>query len=258
MISRDMGEIVNNFGGFYRELTSDRQLCWTGPEKGAVHLAIAAVPNALSAKQEEKFLWKLLVDIPDLKLSSSASEEQMWKHGYLAYTRSCAWLGYSEQLKQMQFKVKVGADLQDDICRCRFIRETIDPDKIIALAPLGVGVATREQCHNRVILKQLLTAKALSYLQIDSCRLGSVNENLSVLLMAKKFQIFLWYGLGGLCEFVQHLIIFDYIPVSGSLESSLRRKVCFLHPSDLLSSINLLGLQGTNFISTTAIGSKLC
>lgn len=44
------------------------------------------------------------------------------------------------------------------------------------------------QCHNKVIFKQLLQAKALSYLQIDSCRLGSVNENLAVLLMAKKFQ----------------------------------------------------------------------
>lgn len=43
-------------------------------------------------------------------------------------------------------------------------------------------------CHNRVIFKQVLQAKAWSYLQIDSCRLRSVNENLSVLLMAKKFQ----------------------------------------------------------------------
>lgn len=44
------------------------------------------------------------------------------------------------------------------------------------------------QCHNRVMFKQFLQAQALSYLQVDSCRLGSVNENLSVLLMAKKFQ----------------------------------------------------------------------
>ncbi|XP_015686394.1 mitochondrial enolase superfamily member 1-like, partial [Protobothrops mucrosquamatus] len=131
------------------------------------------------------------------------------------------------------YKVKVGKDLQDDIRRCKLVREMIgaenillldanqrweveeaidwvtklaefkplwieeptSPDDILghatiakALAPLGIGVATGEQCHNRVMFKQFLQAQALSYLQVDSCRLGSVNENLSVLLMAKKFQ----------------------------------------------------------------------
>ncbi|KAM9302554.1 LOW QUALITY PROTEIN: mitochondrial enolase superfamily member 1 [Morus bassanus] len=157
----------------------------------------------------------------------------MLKNGYLAYTISHAWLGYSDKSSKYAsgFKVKVGAALQDDICRCRFI-EIIGPDKIMmldanqqweikeaiewvttefkpswikptfpdedmyvqmgyatipkALALLGIGMATREHCHNGVIFKQLLQAKALSYLQIDSCRLGSVNENLSVLLMAKR------------------------------------------------------------------------
>ncbi|KAM6087637.1 LOW QUALITY PROTEIN: mitochondrial enolase superfamily member 1 [Chlamydotis macqueenii] len=178
----------------------------------------------------------------------------MLKHGYLAYSRSCGWLGYSEQLNQVtaaliiqkwsvscskyesRFKVKVGADPQDDTCRCRLI-EMIGPGKIMmldanqkwkikeaiewvtkpaefkplwikkptfpdedmhvqmghatipkALALLGIGVATKEHCHNRTIFKQFVQAKALSYLQIDSCRLGSVSENLSVLLIAKKFQ----------------------------------------------------------------------
>uniref|UniRef100_A0A8B9Z208 Enolase superfamily member 1 n=1 Tax=Buteo japonicus TaxID=224669 RepID=A0A8B9Z208_9AVES len=218
------------------------------------------------------------VKLPDLKPSSSTSEEQMLKHGYLTYTTSCAWLGYSDQqLKQAlregwtMFRVKVGADLQVDICRCRFVGEMIGPDKIMmldankqweikeaiewvtkpsefkplwikeptfpdedmpfqtghaniskALALLEIGVATRE--HDRVIFKQLLQANALSYLQIDSCRLGSVNENLSVLLMAKKFRskaLENAYGLRGLSELVQHLIIFNYILVSESLESRL-------------------------------------
>nr|KAF6422286.1 enolase superfamily member 1 [Rousettus aegyptiacus] len=74
--------------------------------------------------------------------------------------------------------------------------EPTSPDDILRhttiskpLVPLGIGIATGEQCHNRVIFKQLLQVKALQFLQIDSCRLGSVNENLSVLLMAKKFEI---------------------------------------------------------------------
>ncbi|KAM9260864.1 mitochondrial enolase superfamily member 1 [Cariama cristata] len=103
-----------------------------------------------------------------------------------------------------------------------------------ALALLGIGGAAREHCHNRVLFKQLLQAKALSYLQIDSCRLGSVKENLSVLLIAKKFQrlhqraldVVVW-ALSfssmdlGVSELVQRLIIFDYIPVAESLQADV-------------------------------------
>ncbi|XP_063087968.1 mitochondrial enolase superfamily member 1 isoform X9 [Cavia porcellus] len=208
VLHRDLKDIVGNFRGFYRQLTSDGQLRWIGPEKGAVHLATAAILNAvwdLWAKQEGKPLWKLLVDM----LCAAALKD--------GWTR---------------FKVKVGADLQDDMRRCRLIRDLIGPDRTLmmdanqrwdvpeavawmsklaefkplwieeptspddilghaaiakALAPLGIGVATGEQCHNRVVFKQLLQANALQFLQIDSCRLGSVNENLSVILMAKKF-----------------------------------------------------------------------
>lgn len=56
-----------------------------------------------------------------------------------------------------------------------------------ALKPLGIGVATGEMCQNRVVFKQLLQAGALSYCQIDACRLGGVQEVLAVYLMAKKF-----------------------------------------------------------------------
>ncbi|KAJ8385854.1 hypothetical protein AAFF_G00182100 [Aldrovandia affinis] len=176
-----------------------------------------------------------------------------------------------------KFKVKVGADLQDDIRRCGLIRQMIGPSNTLmidanqrwdvgeaitwltklaefrpmtswgtrpspslarpkrlagggelataqALAPLGIGVATGEQCHNRVMFKQLLQASALQFVQIDSCRLGSVNENLAVLLMACKFQ-----GGVGLCELVQHLILFDYISVSASLHNRMREYVDHLH-----------------------------
>ncbi|CAH2284898.1 mitochondrial enolase superfamily member 1 [Pelobates cultripes] len=81
------------------------------------------------------------------------------------------------------------------------------------------------------MFKQFLQANALQYLQIDSCRLGSVNENMAVLLMAKKFNIPVCPHAGGvgLCELVQHLIIFDYISVSGSLENRMCEYVDHLH-----------------------------
>ena len=56
-----------------------------------------------------------------------------------------------------------------------------------ALNPLDIGVATGEMCQNRVMFKQFLQAKAMQYCQIDACRLGGVNEVLSVILMAAKF-----------------------------------------------------------------------
>ncbi|XP_011813206.1 PREDICTED: mitochondrial enolase superfamily member 1 [Colobus angolensis palliatus] len=272
VLDKDLKDIVGDFRGFYRQLTSDGQLRWIGPEKGVVHLATAAVLNAvwdLWAKQEGKPVWKLLVDMDPRMLVSCIDfryitdvlteedaleilqkgqvgkkerEKQMLAQGYPAYTTSCAWLGYSDDtLKQLcaqalkdgwtRFKVKVGADLQDDVRRCQIIRDMIGPEKTLALIPLGIGIATGEQCHNRVIFKQLLQAKALQFLQIDSCRLGSVNENLSVLLMAKKFEIPVCPHAGGvgLCELVQHLIIFDYISVSASLKNRMCEYVDHLH-----------------------------
>ena len=81
----------------------------------------------------------------------------------------------------------------------------------------GIGVATGEHCHNRVIFKQLFQAEAIGFAQIDTCRLGGVNEVLAVLLLAAKFGVPVCPHAGGvgLCEYVQHLAIFDYIAVSG-------------------------------------------
>uniref|UniRef100_A0A8C9T2N9 Mitochondrial enolase superfamily member 1 n=1 Tax=Scleropages formosus TaxID=113540 RepID=A0A8C9T2N9_SCLFO len=219
-------------------------------------------------------------------------EEEMLRDGYPAYTTSCAWIGYSDQdvlrtlravtvgvtvpVPLCRFKVKVGADLQDDVRRCRLVRQMIGPDNTLmidanqrwdvqeaitwvshlaefkplwieeptspddilghaviskALAPLGIGVATGEQCHNRVMFKQLLQASALQFVQIDSCRLGSVNENLAVILMACKFHVPVCPHAGGvgLCELVRHLILFDYISVSASLQNRMCEYVDHLH-----------------------------
>ncbi|XP_043921170.1 mitochondrial enolase superfamily member 1 [Protopterus annectens] len=317
VIGKQLKDIVSDFRGFYRQLTSDSQLRWIGPEKGVIHLATAAVLNAvwdLVAKQEGKPLWKLLVDMEPKQLLScidfryitdaltedealeilekaksgkAEREKYMLKHGYPAYTTSCAWLGYSdERLRQLctealeagwtRFKVKVGADLEDDIRRCKLVREMIGPNNIMmldanqrwdvkeaidwvsklaqfkplwieeptspddilghatiakALASSGIGVATGEQCQNKVMFKQFLQASALQFVQIDGCRLASINENLSVLLMAQKFQVPVCPHAGGvgLCEVVQHLIIFDYIAISGSLENRMCEYVDHLH-----------------------------
>jgi len=92
-------------------------------------------------------------------------------------------------------------------------------------------VATGEHCQNRVMFKQLMQAGAISFCQIDSCRLGGVNEVLAVLLMAAKFGVPVCPHAGGvgLCEYVQHLSMFDYIAVSACLERRIVEYVDHLH-----------------------------
>ncbi len=109
----------------------------------------------------------------------------------------------------------------DDVLGHRAIRHAIHP----------IGVATGEQVQNRIIFKQLLQAEAIDFCQIDACRLGGVNEVLAVLLMAAKFGVPVCPHAGGvgLCEYVQHLSIFDYIAVSGSLENRICEYVDHLH-----------------------------
>ncbi|CAK7203081.1 L-galactonate dehydratase [Sporothrix eucalyptigena] len=105
-----------------------------------------------------------------------------------------------------------------------FIEEPTSPDDVLghatirkALKPFGIGVATGEHGMNRVLFKQLLQADAIDYCQIDACRLGGVNEVLSVLLMAKKFGVPIVPHSGGigLNEYTQHLALLNYVAVSG-------------------------------------------
>jgi L-fuconate dehydratase len=310
-----METITGDMRGFWRSLTSEPQLRWVGPEKGVIHLATAAVVNAvwdLRAKIEGKPLWKLLCDMspeelvgcidfryitdaltPDEALeilrrnqaTRAEREAEMLADGYPAYTTSAGWLGYSdEKIRRLcreglaegwdHFKIKVGRDHADDMRRSAIIREEIGPDRklmmdanevwdvgqaienmrdlarfdpwwieeptspddvlghaAIARAIAPIGVATGEQCQNRVIFKQLLQAEAIRFCQIDSCRLGGVNEVLAVLLMAAKFGVPVCPHAGGvgLCEYVQHLSIFDYVCVSASLENRITEYVDHLH-----------------------------
>jgi len=312
---KTLESITSDMGTFWHLMTGDSQLRWLGPEKGVVHLAAAAVINAvwdLYAKVEGKPLWKLLSDMspeqivsvvpfryitdaitPDeaLALLNGMVETRpkrkadILDRGYPAYTTSAGWLGYSDEKIRLlireamadgwtHFKMKVGRDLDDDIRRAALIRDEIGPDRIlmmdanqvwdvpqaiewmkalsrfdplwveeptspddilghaaIAKAVAPVGVATGEHCHNRVMFKQFLQAGAMSYCQIDSCRLGGVNEVIAVLLMAAKFGVPVCPHAGGvgLCEYVQHLSIFDYIAVSGSMDGRRIEYVDHLH-----------------------------
>lgn len=117
-----------------------------------------------------------------------------------------------------------------------WIEEPTSPDDIlghaaIARAVAPIGVATGEHCQNRVMFKQLLQAEAISFCQIDAARLGGVNEVLAVLLMAANFGVPVSPHAGGvgLCEYVQHLSIFDYISVGASLENRILEYVDHLH-----------------------------
>ena len=132
VVGQSLAAFIANPGAFWRHITGDSQLRWIGPEKGAIHLATAAVVNAfwdLYAKAAGKPLWKLLADLspeqlvacvdfryltdaltPDEALAMlrrlaptrAAREAEMRRDGYPAYTTSAGWLGYSdEKLRQL-------------------------------------------------------------------------------------------------------------------------------------------------------------
>ncbi|GHA27899.1 racemase [Salinimicrobium marinum] len=117
-----------------------------------------------------------------------------------------------------------------------WIEEPTSPDDIlghakIAKAVAPIHVATGEHCQNRIIFKQLMQADAMGICQIDSCRVGGVNEILAILLMAAKFAIPVCPHAGGvgLCEYVQHLSMIDYISISGRIENRVIEYVDHLH-----------------------------
>ena len=339
VVGHTLEEFTADMGRFWRHVTSDSQLRWVGPEKGVIHLATAAVVNAvwdLWAKVAGKPLWQLLSDmspeeivrcidvryITDALTPTEAVEllrkrestkaeriAEMQRDGYPSYTTSAGWLGYDDdKLRRLcrdlsargwtHFKIKVGRDLPDDIRRCRIIREEIgwdrrlmmdanqvwdvsqaiawmkqlaefkpwfieeptSPDDVLGHAAIAkaiapIQVATGEHCQNRVLFKQFLQAGAIGVLQIDSCRIGGVNEILSVLLMAAKFGIPVCPHAGGvgLCEYVQHLAMFDFIAVSGSLENRLCEYADHLHEH----FVNPLVMQHGHYMPPTAPGYSI-
>ncbi|KAN0084163.1 Enolase C-terminal domain-like protein [Tylopilus felleus] len=356
LVGRDPENLFKSMGKTWDWLSSDPQLRWIGPEKGVIHIATAAVNNALwdmFARARGKPLWKLVVDMtPEelvdaiafryitdaitrdeamalLKAKEGGKQEReatVRELGYPAYVTSAGWLGYSDDkvarlTKEAvtagfnHFKMKVGADVESDLRRGLIIRSIIDdpqylppgskgrdpnsrelqgknagptgavlmidanqvwdvpqaieyvkkleaikpwfieeptaPDDILghaavrkALKPHGIGVATGEHAHNRMVFKQLLQADAIDVCQIDSCRLAGVSEVLSVLLMAAKFGVPVCPHAGGvgLCEYAIHLSLIDYIAVSGTMERNVLEFVDHLHEHFLYPcSINSRG-----------------
>jgi L-fuconate dehydratase len=117
-----------------------------------------------------------------------------------------------------------------------WIEEPTSPDDVLGHARIArelapMKVATGEHCHNAVMFKQFLQADAISFLQLDSCRLAGPNEIVATLLLADKFNVPVCPHAGGvgLCEYVQHISIYDYVAVSGSLENRVLEYVDHLH-----------------------------
>ena len=315
VVGQELDAFRQNPGKFWRHLTSDSQLRWIGPDKGAMHLATGAVVNAfwdLLAKQQGKPVWQLvselsaeeIADIVDfryltdvltrdeavaiLKKAGAGKAERiatLKQEGYACYTTSAGWLGYPEEkLRRLcqeavdagfnHVKMKVGRDLEDDIRRLTIAREVIGPDRYLmidanqvwevdqaiewvkklafanpffieeptspddvaghrkirqAIGP--VKVATGEMCQNRIMFKQFIAEGAIDIVQIDSCRMGGLNEVLAVLLIAAKYNLPVWPHAGGvgLCEYVQHLSMIDYIAVAGTKEGRVIEYVDHLH-----------------------------
>ena len=297
-----LDELESNIGKLWYECVDHSQLRWLGPEKGVVHMAVAAIFNALwdlIAKKNKKPLWQFVVDAePDqivswltfkyiedalspieaikiLEQNQNKKEkriETILNEGYPSYTSAAGWLGYDDDkivnlCKQYlskgwkHFKVKVGKDIELDLRRLELIRKTIgednyimvdanqqwsidesikhineykkfnlffveeptSPDDVMGFSKIknsvgNVRLATGEACGGRVMFKQFFQLQALDICQIDSCRLASINEIITVLLMAHKFNvpIFPHSGGVGLAEYVQHLSIIDYVLLNGS------------------------------------------
>ena len=117
-----------------------------------------------------------------------------------------------------------------------WIEEPTSPDDVLGHATIAkaiapIGVATGEMCANRVIFKQLMQAHAIRFCQVDTCRLASVNEWLAVVLMAAKFAVPVCPHAGGvgLCEYAQHVSIFDYLCVTGIMTGRVLEYVDHLH-----------------------------
>ena len=297
VVGLELDWIKEDPGRFWRHVTGDSQLRWIGPDKGAMHLAVGAVVNAvwdLWAKEAGKPVFRLVADmspeeivrIVDFRyLTDALTPEEaldilrkaepgkaarlatLEREGYACYTTSAGWLGYDDaKLRRLcqeavdagfrHIKMKVGRDRADDIRRLTIAREVIGPDRFLmvdanqvwevgeaidwmqdlafarpffieeptspddiaghravrqAIAP--VKVATGEMCQNRIVFKQLIAGGAIDIVQIDSCRMGGLNEVLAVLLLAAKFGLPVWPHAGGvgLCEYVQHLSMIDYL-----------------------------------------------
>lgn len=336
VVGLSLEQIQADMAGFWRRIVGDSQLRWLGPEKGVIHLAAAAVVNAvwdLWAKQAGKPVWRLvsdmspseiagLIDFRHIKDALAPEEaieiltdrqsgraqrlQRMLKEGLPAYETSAGWLGYDDDKVRRLcreavkdgwtgLKLKVGRDAARDLARCRiareelgasgrlmidanqvwevdeaiehvkglaeidpwWIEEPISPDDVlghrkVADAVRPIRVATGEHCQNRVMFKQFLQADAIDVLQVDACRLGGLNENLAVLLLAAKYDKAVCPHAGGvgLCEYVQHIGAIDLIAIGGARDDRMVEHATHLHEH----FVTPLDVRGGAYWPTEAAG----
>jgi L-fuconate dehydratase len=300
VVGLDLAWIAEDMGRFWRHITSDRQLRWIGPDKGAIHLATAAVVNAvwhLCAKSMDKPVWQLVADMspaelvrridyryvtdcitPDealalLRARAPGNAERLTtlqREGYPRHTTSAGWQGYDDaKLRRLcqeavdtglnHVKMKVGRDLADDIRRLTIAREVLGPDpqlmidanqvwdvghavdavdavewvralsfckpwfveeptssddveghRVIREGVAPVQVAPGEMCHNRIGFKQFIVRDAIDVVQIEKLVCPHA-------------------GGAGLCDYVQHLSVIDYLCIGGTREGSVVEYVDHLH-----------------------------
>ncbi|MDA5559011.1 L-fuconate dehydratase [Shimia sp. MMG029] len=117
-----------------------------------------------------------------------------------------------------------------------FIEEPTSPDDVLGHKAIREGVApikvaTGEMCQNRIMFKQLIVSGAIDVVQIDSCRMGGLNEVLAVMLIAHKYGLPVWPHAGGvgLCEYVQHMSMIDYVAICGEKDDRRIEFVDHLH-----------------------------
>lgn len=138
-----------------------------------------------------------------------------------------------------------------------WVEEPTSPDDILGHAAIRqairpVKVATGEHAHNRIMFKQLLQAGAVDVVQLDAARVGGVNENLAIMLLARKFGVPVCPHAGGvgLCELVQHLAMFDFVRVSGSMDGRMIEYVDHLHEH----FVDPVRISGGRYLAPTAPG----
>ncbi|SEP82820.1 enolase C-terminal domain-like protein [Microlunatus flavus] len=248
-------------------------------------------PEQLVAQVDFRYLTDALTPHEALEILRAAEpgrrerRARLLEQGYPAYTTTPGWLGYSDdKLVRLSkeavadgfpmIKLKVGADVEEDVRRLElargavgedvkiavdanqrwdvgpaidwmkrlepfapyWIEEPTSPDDVLGHAAIRRGVAptkvvTGEHVANRVVFKQLLQAEAVDVVQIDAARVGGVNENIAILLLAAKFGVPVCPHAGGvgLCEMVQHLSMFDLVAVSGTTDDRMIEFVDHLH-----------------------------
>lgn len=138
-----------------------------------------------------------------------------------------------------------------------WVEEPTSPDDVLGHQAIRSGVmpipiSTGEHTQNRILFKQFLQARAVDLIQIDACRVGGVNENLAILLLARKFgvRVFPHAGGVGLCELVQHLAMADFVAISGLMEDRAIEYVDHLHEH----FVDPVRIRNGRYLAPTAAG----